>query len=60
MVKSVLDYRFYLEELTKLGAYFQKNLQFYVFWEDKRICHRTRRQSSDIQWIIDISTGLGS
>ena len=24
MVKSVLDYRFYLEELTKVGAYFQK------------------------------------
>ena len=31
MVKSALDYRFYLEELTKVGAYFQKNLQFYVF-----------------------------
>ena len=24
MVKNVLDYRFYLEELTKVGAYFQK------------------------------------
>ena len=49
---------FICRSLQKQGLTF-RNLQFYVFQEDKRIFHCTR-QSSDIQWIIDISTGLGS
>ena len=31
MVKSVLDYRFYLEELTKVGLTFRKIYSFMFF-----------------------------